>query len=72
MGASADQARAGTAWRQWQLLPLPPLPACLPAVREVFRRVAAAQPQLMQAGSEQLTPVQLAALQQIFQQQPAT
>jgi hypothetical protein len=34
--------------------------------------VAAAQPQLMQAGSQQLTPVQLAALQQIFQQQPAS
>jgi hypothetical protein len=36
-------------------------------VRDVFRRVAAAQPALMQAGSEQLTPTQLAALQQVFQ-----
>lgn len=43
-----------------------------PTVRETFLRVAAAQPQLMQAGSEQLTPTQLAALQKVFgqQQQP--
>ncbi len=39
------------------------------AVRAVFKLVAAAQPALMQAGSEQLTPTQLAALQQIFGQQ---
>ncbi|KAI3434732.1 hypothetical protein D9Q98_002793 [Chlorella vulgaris] len=38
-------------------------------VREAFQRVAAARPELMQAGSEQLTPAQLQALQQIFQQQ---
>jgi hypothetical protein len=36
-------------------------------VRDVFQRVAAAQPAQMQAGSEQLTPTQLAALQEIFQ-----
>ncbi|PSC72945.1 importin-9 isoform X1 [Micractinium conductrix] len=41
------------------------------AVREAFQRVAAAQPALMQAGSEQLSPTQLAALQRIFGQQPA-
>ncbi|KAL4434017.1 hypothetical protein ABPG75_000458 [Micractinium tetrahymenae] len=39
------------------------------AVRDVFKHVAAAQPALMQAGSEQLTPTQLAALSAIFGQQ---
>jgi len=34
----------------------------------VFQRVAAAQPALMQAGSEQLTPTQLEALKRIFGQ----
>ena len=36
-------------------------------VRGVFSAVSAAQPGVMQAGAEQLTPVQLGALQQIFQ-----
>lgn len=45
--------------------PAPPRPA----VRETFQRVAAAQPQLMQAASEQLTPTQLAALHKVFGQQ---
>ena len=36
-------------------------------VRRVFGAVGAAQPAVMQAGAEQLTPVQVAALQQIFQ-----
>ncbi|PRW57646.1 importin-9 isoform X1 [Chlorella sorokiniana] len=67
---AADQALSGVDPREAARRATDPINSIdIPAaVREVFQRVAAAQPALMQAGSEQLTPTQLEALKRIFGQ----
>lgn len=73
-GACGAQLQAGwpTALQRIALAPtdspLLCLPPSSPAVRQVFQQVAAAQPALMQAGSEQLTETQMKALKAIFPQ----